>query len=291
MPTESAAVAALEELGLTEYEARCYVALTRITQGTAKEISRVADVPRSRVYDTVDRLHARGLVDVQQSEPRQFRAVPKEEALDLLRQTYDDSIEKADDALERLNTVDAAEHRGVWAVENKEHVDSRVEGLLADAESQVHVLLAADAEEPDELVAALEPVARRGVAVVVEVPTAERRSTVSERLPDDATVRVAPGLDDTNEIGGKRPAKLVMVDDQSVLASGVEETHLPGVIKETAVWTDGPNHGLATWMQELLKERLSDGPEAGGVAAGDGAGAAGGDAEGPDGAGGRGDGA
>lgn len=263
MPTESAAVTALEELGLTEYEARCYVALTRITQGTAKEISQVADVPRSRVYDTVERLHARGLVDVQQSEPRQFRAVPKEEALDLLRQTYDESIEKADDALGQLNTVDAAEHRGVWAVENKQHVDSRVDSLLADAESQVHLLLAADAEEPADLLSALEPVAERDVSVVVEVPTSEVEATARQRLPDDATVRVTPGLEDTSEVGGKWPAKLVMVDRHSVLASGVEETHLPGVIKETAVWTDGPNHGLATWMQELLEERLPDGETAG----------------------------
>lgn len=261
MPTESAAVSALEELGLTEYEARCYVALARITQGTAKEISRVADVPRSRVYDTVDRLHARGLVDIQQSEPRQFKAVPKEEALDLLRQTYDDTIERADEALERLETVDSAEHSGVWAVENREHVDSRVESLLADAEWEVHVLLTSNVDEVDDLVAALERVADRGVSVTVEVPTAARESALREALPDGVAVSVAPGLDETSEVDGKWPAKLVMVDRHSVLASGVEETDLPGVTEETAVWTDGPNHGLATWMQELLEERLPDGAD------------------------------
>lgn len=259
MPTESAAVTALEELGLTEYEARCYVALARITQGTAKEVSKVADVPRSRVYDTVERLHARGLVDIQQSDPRQFKAVPKEEALDLLRRSYDESIEAADEALDRLTTVDSAEHRGVWAVENKEHVDTRIESLLADAEREVHVLLTSEADEVDYLVAALERVADRGVSVNVEVPTAERESALREKLPDDVSVSVAPGLDETSEVEGKRPVKLLMVDRHSVLASGVEETDLPGVTEETAVWTDGPNHGLATWMQELLEERLPEG--------------------------------
>lgn len=54
MAVETDAIEALTELGLTEYEARCFVALSQLTQGTAKEISRVADVPQSRVYDVTE---------------------------------------------------------------------------------------------------------------------------------------------------------------------------------------------------------------------------------------------
>ncbi|PSQ46397.1 hypothetical protein BRD15_09160 [Halobacteriales archaeon SW_6_65_15] len=64
MDEAEAAIDALEQLGLTEYEARCFVALTRLPHGTAKEVGQVADIPRSRVYETMDRLQDRGLVDV-----------------------------------------------------------------------------------------------------------------------------------------------------------------------------------------------------------------------------------
>ena len=42
---EAEAIELLQELGLKEYEARCFVALTRLPFGTAKEISDVASAP------------------------------------------------------------------------------------------------------------------------------------------------------------------------------------------------------------------------------------------------------
>jgi sugar-specific transcriptional regulator TrmB len=74
MDDAEGAIEALEQLGLTEYEARCFVALTRLPHGTAKEVGKVADIPRSRVYETMDRLQDRGLVDIQKGDPRRFRA-------------------------------------------------------------------------------------------------------------------------------------------------------------------------------------------------------------------------
>jgi hypothetical protein len=44
----------LEELGLQTYEAQCFVALTRMPHATAKELSEVSEVPRTRVYDAID---------------------------------------------------------------------------------------------------------------------------------------------------------------------------------------------------------------------------------------------
>ncbi|MFC7078815.1 TrmB family transcriptional regulator [Halorussus caseinilyticus] len=66
----------LQQLGLKEYEARCFVALTRKATATAKEISEIADVPRTRVYDAIRVLEAQGLVEIQHTNPRQYRAVP-----------------------------------------------------------------------------------------------------------------------------------------------------------------------------------------------------------------------
>ncbi|MFC7173527.1 TrmB family transcriptional regulator [Haloplanus litoreus] len=72
------AVRTLRTFELTEYEAKCFVALTRLREGTAKEVSEVADVPRARIYDSMDALQDRGLVSVQESKPRRFRAVSPE---------------------------------------------------------------------------------------------------------------------------------------------------------------------------------------------------------------------
>lgn len=39
----------LQQLGLKEYEARAFVALTRVEAGTAKDIAELSEVPRTRV--------------------------------------------------------------------------------------------------------------------------------------------------------------------------------------------------------------------------------------------------
>lgn len=43
---------AVGSLGLKQYEAECFVALTRLSHGTAKKLSGLTDVSRTRVYDT-----------------------------------------------------------------------------------------------------------------------------------------------------------------------------------------------------------------------------------------------
>lgn len=258
MPTEREAVTALEELGLTEYEAKCYVALTRIPEGSAKEVSELSDVPRARVYDVVDKLQTRGLVDVQESDPRQYKAIPRERALNVLRQTYDAQVEAAATALEKLETADSPEQRGVWAVANAEHVTERAVALLEDAEDHVYFIVADESVVGERVLDQLATTSNEETTVVVEVPTEETRDRFRDAVPD-ADVSVTDGLRDRHEVVGKWPGQLLMVDNQAVLTSAVEESELPTLSKETAMWTAGRDHGFATWIRELLDDRQSDG--------------------------------
>ncbi len=53
---ESDAIEALEELGLSNYEAKVFVALQRLGTGTARDIHQATDVPRSQVYGAAESL-------------------------------------------------------------------------------------------------------------------------------------------------------------------------------------------------------------------------------------------
>jgi len=78
------AVEVLQQLGLKEYEARCFVGLTRVETTTAKRLGEMTEVPRTRVYDAIRVLESHGLVEIQHSSPQQFRAVPLDEAIETL---------------------------------------------------------------------------------------------------------------------------------------------------------------------------------------------------------------
>lgn len=249
------AVEALSALGLTQYEAKCFTALTRLSRGTAREVSEVADVPRSRVYDTLERLHDRGLVDVQESEPREYRAVEEAEAMARLESAFETKLEGASSALSNIETRETLEERGVWAVADHDQVTDRLSTLIEGATGRVHYLIATDRVVEDAVARALDDAMERGVDVLVEVPTGDVGETVRERFPG-AEVVVAPGLSTTEQVERKWPGQLLMVDDSAVLASGVEEGDLPDVTRETAVWTTGVDHGFAAWTRELLADRV-----------------------------------
>ena len=66
------AIELLQELGLKQYEAKSFVALSRLPSGTAKEMSEVSEVPRTRIYDAIRVLESKGLVEIQHSNPQRF---------------------------------------------------------------------------------------------------------------------------------------------------------------------------------------------------------------------------
>ncbi|SDK37128.1 TrmB family transcriptional regulator [Natronorubrum texcoconense] len=255
MSNAEEAVKTLTELGLTQYEARCFVALTRLSTGTAKEISQVADVPRSRVYDTIERLEKKGLVDVQQTEPREYKAVSVETACRRIREDYDSRINAAENALGQLEEPESRDDEGMWAISQKEHVSERVVTFLEDAEESVHYLLPATEVADQSILDSLQAAADRGVSVYVEVPTEDDHEAFTERIPG-ADVVVAEDLQSTNEVYSEWPGQLLMVDQRAIVASGVTESDLPDVVHEMAVWTYGRDHGLAVWMRELLDDRI-----------------------------------
>ena len=105
-PNSEEAVEVLQQLGLKEYEAKCFVGLTRLNMSTAKKLSSLTDVPRTRIYDAIRVLEAQGLVEIQHTSPQQFRAVSLEEATATLRDQYEGRVDRLHNALKTVDTVE-----------------------------------------------------------------------------------------------------------------------------------------------------------------------------------------
>lgn len=73
MRREYAAVAGvLMKMGLTEYEARAYIALVALGSGSAKIVAEIAHIPRTSVYKVMASLEAKGLARRLEGKPRTF---------------------------------------------------------------------------------------------------------------------------------------------------------------------------------------------------------------------------
>lgn len=78
----------LAEFGLTEYETRVLSTLFSFGEAQAPEISRHAQVPKTRVYDVLERLIKKGLLIEVSGRPKKYKALEPSKALDMLLEEY-----------------------------------------------------------------------------------------------------------------------------------------------------------------------------------------------------------
>jgi sugar-specific transcriptional regulator TrmB len=74
----------LVDLGLTGYEAKAYLALMRRDSFAAADVSRVAGIPRQRIYDVLATLVQKGLASQRPGPPAKYAAVSPEFAIERL---------------------------------------------------------------------------------------------------------------------------------------------------------------------------------------------------------------
>ena len=74
----------LGNLGLTSYEAKAYVALTRRDSATAAQVARLSGVPRQRIYDVLASLVERGLASGRPGHSVKYAATAPEIAIESL---------------------------------------------------------------------------------------------------------------------------------------------------------------------------------------------------------------
>lgn len=254
MASKAEAVEALTELSLSEYEARCFVALSQLSDGTAQEISQVSGVPQSRVYDISESLHRRGVVDIQESDPRRYFALPVEYAIERLRQEYNDHLETANKRLQRLETREIGTD-AVWEIADRKGVRIRMLMHIEQAEDEIYLLVATEELLDQDLLDALAEANERGVTIFAEVPQESARNQLYETVPG-CQVAITDLTLEPMTVGNREPGRLIMVDQDTVLMSALKVGLVPGETEETGLWGSEVGHGLIAWFRPLLLTRI-----------------------------------
>ena len=76
MPVNPERIRKLRDFGMTEYQARVYLALLDLGTATASQIPPISRVPRTRIYATMQQLHEKGLVEIIPETPLKYKPVP-----------------------------------------------------------------------------------------------------------------------------------------------------------------------------------------------------------------------
>ena len=92
----------LETLGLTEYESKTLVTLFKFDEIEAPEISRRAQVPKTRIYDVLDRLVRRGLAIEIKGRPKRYRVIDRATAIDTLVERKKEGVRQIEENAQEM---------------------------------------------------------------------------------------------------------------------------------------------------------------------------------------------
>jgi HTH-type transcriptional regulator, sugar sensing transcriptional regulator len=137
----------LEEFGLSKYEARAY--LTMIGKGSlaVSEIAYYANLPRTKVYQTVKKLEKKKLAVISKQKPLICSAIPPEEAFAEIVNLHDRRVrnmKKIVDSLQKINDESqrpkGSEERRYFILDANSTLE-KISSLIADSRSSVTATL------------------------------------------------------------------------------------------------------------------------------------------------------
>ena len=245
-------IATLRGYGLTEYQARVYLALLDLGTTNAARIPAVSRVPRSRVYSVLEQLNGKGLTRVLPEKPLRYRPVPLAAYLRGVAQDERRRARALEGALAAVSQefavrADAALPDGgsFEAVYGRRNVWRRADGMFGRARREIMGI--GTEKSPWRLARSLGGTLRDKTRTGVSVKyafhvTPENRGEV-ERLGAYARVRT---------IDFPMPVVLHGVDGEEFLLSHpIPDDHSPNRGDDIAIWTDDP--AIATAMLRIAK--------------------------------------
>ncbi len=125
----------LERIGFSSYEARTYVALLASPPVNGYDLARLSGIPTSKIYETLQRLVAKGVALASASEPTLYRAVPPGELLASVRRDTERSLTVLANALPDISTAPSAGM--VWRLSDRQAILRRLQEIVANASREV----------------------------------------------------------------------------------------------------------------------------------------------------------
>jgi sugar-specific transcriptional regulator TrmB len=136
-------VKALNNLGLSNYEASVYAALVLFDNAEAKEIIEFLGISKPSVYEALDHLEERGLAVKRITKPARYSAISPDMAIGLL---MDKHRKAADQALEVLRALEKEKVRtdkedALWTIYGDKNIEYKIRELFGKAKHQISCMI------------------------------------------------------------------------------------------------------------------------------------------------------
>ncbi len=196
-------VSYLKNFGLSDYEARAYVALVMRDFGTAEEIADAAGIPRTSTYKTLESLKQKGYVAPRGGRPTVFRPIPPMEVKERISSSLDGIFSKL------CSIQGILSERGtpqlIYTISGKDNIMKKIGEMIVS--SQHHLIISSPAIRTlwIELEPKFNEALKRGVEILVITEP-------SAKVPEGAKVVRKPDLIATDVISDGEKAMIAAPD-------------------------------------------------------------------------------
>lgn len=247
----------LEDFGLTEYQARVYLALLEFEVATAGQIPSASKVPRTKIYGIMRQLHEKGLVQIVPETPLKYRAVP----FDLyLHKRISEMREKSNELESNIDDLSkefemrhkTPEKQGKFEVlYGRRNVRDRLTKIYEQAESEI--ISIGTSNSPARIVNTtmwqIEDKHKEGLNIKYAFPVDANNKEKVTKIARYADIK---------HIDREPPMHFVVVDDKEcMLIHRVPDDPDPVRGDDIAIWTD--DEAIVRAMKEIAQSFIDGG--------------------------------
>ncbi len=247
----------LEDFGLTEYQARVYLALLEFEVSTASEIPSASKVPRTKIYGIMRQLHEKGMVDIIPETPLKYRAVPFDHYLEKKVTEMRDKADELETESDKLSKEfeflhKKPEKQGKFEVlYGRRNVRDRLNKIYSSAKKEI--LSIGTSNSPRRIINTtfwvIEDKKEEGLRIRYAFPVNNENRKDVNRISKYAEI---------NHIDRNPPMHFVVVDmKECMLIHRVPDDADPVRGDDVAIWTD--DEAIVNAMQEIALSFLDGG--------------------------------
>jgi len=221
-PISEEARRVLRELGLTDYETRSYLALLENGVLTASQVSENAEVPYSKIYETLTSLEKKGWVETQKGRPSRYYPKAPSEALVAMKLQLDEKVKTWEKTV--LNELEPFYERreirekpDIWILRGEFNTLAKLKEMVEKTKSELMVAAPILPKAVTDVATPLFSTLQSANVKVFFLVSREAKNWNLEKIADVAEVRVRDHMFGGGIIADGKEAMLFLGEDKPTL--------------------------------------------------------------------------
>ncbi|MCT4508117.1 MAG: TrmB family transcriptional regulator [Tepidibacter sp.] len=125
------------KIGINKYESKAYIALLKRPGITAYELSKLSTVPQAKIYETMNKLLEKGLVNIIGDNPTKYIAVNFEEYLDNYKKSTNETVKFLKENVKELDSNSNISY--MWHFQGRENIINKIKKVFSNSKEFIYL--------------------------------------------------------------------------------------------------------------------------------------------------------